>query len=122
MDFFSKLGETLSEAGKDVSQKAKDLTGIAKLNMDIKAKEDYMNKQYAAIGRQYYELHKEDEEPLFEEMVLIREAAEDIQRMQQEMAELKGMKMCPVCEAAMEQEAQFCPKCGTKYESFYEED
>lgn len=122
MDFFSRLGETLTEAGKDVSQKAKDLTGIAKLNMDIKAKEDYMNKQYAAIGKKYYDLHKEDEEPLFEEMALITEAAEEIQRMERELADLKGMKKCPSCDASMEQDAMFCPKCGAKYESVYEEE
>lgn len=121
MDFFSKLGETLSEAGKDVSQKAKEMTGIAKLNMDIKAKEDYINKQYTAIGRQYYEMHKDDEEPLFEEMALVREAAEDTKRMEQELADLKGMKKCPSCEAAVEQDAKFCPKCGKNFESFYEE-
>lgn len=122
MDFFTKLGETISEAGKDVSRKAKDMTGIAKLNMDMKAKEDYINKQYAAIGKQYYELHKDDEEPLFEEMSLIREAEEEILRMEQELADLKGLKKCPSCGAAMEQEAQFCSKCGAKYESVYEED
>lgn len=122
MDFFTKLGETISEAGKDVSKKAKDMTGIAKLNMDMKAKEDYINKQYAAIGKQYYELHKDDEEPLFEEMSLIREAEEEILRMEQELADLKGLKKCPSCGAAMEQEAQFCSKCGAKYESVYEED
>ena len=44
MDFFDRMGEKLVTAGKDVTQKAKDLSGIAKLNFDIKAKEDFIEK------------------------------------------------------------------------------
>mgnify|MGYP002771440345 CR=1 FL=1 len=122
MDFFTKLGETLSDAGKDVSKKAKDITETTKLNLDIKSKEDYIRRQCTAIGRQYYELHKDDQEPLFEEIPLIREAEEEIARMQRELAELKGQKICLSCGAVMEKEAQFCPSCGVKYESIFEEE
>ena len=38
MAFFDKLGETIVNVGKDATQKAKDLSGVAKLNLDIKAK------------------------------------------------------------------------------------
>jgi len=60
MDFFDRMGEKLVTAGKDVTQKAKDLSGTAKLNFDIKAKEDFIEKQYAQIGKLYYEDHKEE--------------------------------------------------------------
>ena len=49
MDFFSKLGETITETGKDVSQKAKELTELAKLNMSMKKKEEFVQKQYLEI-------------------------------------------------------------------------
>ena len=42
MEFFDKLSESLVSAGKDVSQKAKDVSEIAKLKLDIKSKEDYV--------------------------------------------------------------------------------
>ena len=35
MEFFDKLSETIVSAGKDVGQKAKDVSEIAKLKMDI---------------------------------------------------------------------------------------
>ena len=60
MDFFNKLGDTISGIGKDVSQNVADLTGIARLNMDIRKREDFVRKQYTEIGKQYYDLHKED--------------------------------------------------------------
>lgn len=122
MDFFSKLGETLSEAGRDVSQKAKDLTESTKMNLDIHSKEEYINRQYTLMGKKYFELHENDEEPLFEEIALIREAKEEIARMQEQLAEKKGMKRCPSCQAVMAQDAQFCPSCGKKYETPFEEE
>ena len=60
MDFFDRMGEKLVTAGRDVTQKAKDLSGTAKLNLDIKAKEDFIEKQYAQIGKLYYEDHKDE--------------------------------------------------------------
>ena len=63
MDFFGKLGETLTETGKDVSQKVTDLTEITKLKMEIRSKEDSVRRQFTEIGKQYYELHKDDAEP-----------------------------------------------------------
>lgn len=122
MDFFSKLGETLSEAGKDVSQKAKDLTGLAKLNLDVRSKEEYVQHQYEEIGRQYYQMHKDDIEPVLGEISLIRDALEEIEQLRREIAELKGLKRCPSCGIAMDMEAVFCTKCGTRYDSVFEEE
>ena len=82
MEFFDKLSESLVSAGKDVSQKAKDVSEIAKLKLDIKSKEDYVQKQYEELGRSYYEKHKDEEEcEEAEQFFLIREAVEEIERM-----------------------------------------
>lgn len=122
MTFFTKLGETISATGKDVSQKAKDLTGIAKLNLDMKAKEDFVQKQYMEIGKQYFELHKEDDEPFFEEMTLIKDTLKEIEQLKSDIADLKGQKKCMACGAIIEQDALYCNKCGAKCESIFEED
>lgn len=122
MTFFTKLGETISSTGKDVSQKAKDLTELARLNLNIKAKEDFIEKQYGEIGKQYFNLHKEDQEPFFEEINLISETLKEIERLKSEIADLKGKKKCPACGAVVEQDAIFCNQCGAKCESIFEEE
>ena len=122
MTFFTKLGETISATGKDVSQKAKELTGIAKLNLDIKAKEDFVERQYMEIGKQYFELHKEDEEPLFEEISVIRESLQEIEQLKTEIDDLKGKKKCPSCGASVGQDDAYCNKCGAKCETIFEEE
>ncbi|WP_075717424.1 zinc ribbon domain-containing protein [Roseburia sp. 499] len=116
MDFFSKLGDTISATGKDVSKKARDLTGLAKLNMDLRAKEEYILRQYQEIGKQYYEQHKEDTESAFGEIALIKEAMEEMEAIKGEIAELKGMKRCQSCGTPLNIDDVFCKKCGAKYE------
>ena len=121
MAFFSDLGETLTETGKEVSQKVKGLTGIAKLNLEVKKKEEFIQKQYREIGRQYYELHKDDEDPFLEEIMLIRETMKEIEQLKSEIAELKGTRICSACGAVIEQDAVFCKMCGEKCDSIVDE-
>jgi len=122
MEFFDKLSETIVSAGKDVGQKAKDVSEIAKLKMDIKSKEDFVEKQYAELGKAYYEKHKDDETeetgengektPEQEHFFLISEALGEIERMRAE---------CPKCGAKMPQGAAFCSNCGTKMDDMFED-
>lgn len=115
MDLFEKIGETLVSAGKDAAQKAKDLSGVAKLNLDIKSKEDYVQRQYAELGKIYYEAHKDDAVVEGSEHVeLITEALEAIEKMKLEIMELKGTKKCPKCGADLADDAEYCSSCGEK--------
>ena len=117
MSFFNELKESLVSAGKDVSQKAKEVSGIAKLKLDVKSKEDFIEKQYAELGRSYFETHKEDEEPAeAEQFKVIKEALEEVERMKTEILNLQGASECPNCGAKMPMGAAFCSNCGTKME------
>ncbi|MDE7063759.1 MAG: zinc ribbon domain-containing protein [Lachnospiraceae bacterium] len=114
MDFFDKLGDTLINAGKDVSKKAKDLSGTAKLNMDIKSKEDFIQKQYTEIGRLYYEAHSKEADAEFaQQMAIVTEAYEAIAKMRDEVLKIKGARVCPNCGSPVPDTAGFCGKCGT---------
>lgn len=55
MDFFEKLGETITERGKEAADKAKDLAEIARLKSQISTCEEVIRKNYMEIGRLYYE-------------------------------------------------------------------
>lgn len=122
MDFFGKIGETITETGKDVTQKVTDLTEITKLKMEIRSKEDFVRRQYAEIGKQYYEEHKDDADPLYEEVLLITETLQKIEELRSGIAERKGKKLCPVCSAPNDADALYCNKCGNKCEFVYAED
>ena len=116
MAFFDKLGETLSNASKDVSQKAKDLSGVAKLTMDIHTKEDQVQKMYAQIGKLYFEAHQDDDPAEYEQMSQIKEMLAAIEDMKKELMELKGTKVCPRCGQEVKAADAFCKSCGAKLE------
>lgn len=121
MELFDKLSDTLVTVSRDASQKAKDLSEKAKIRVDIKAKEDYINKQYLEIGRAYYEMHKDDPDPAYVQMDLIKEAGETLGELKQQLGELKGIQICPKCGEQVAQDAEFCSKCGAKLDIFEEE-
>ena len=123
MDFFDKLGESLVSAGKDVSQKAKDVSEIAKLKIDIKAKEDYVDRQYRELGAAYYEKHRNEEEcEEAEQFFLISVALDEIERMKAEVLRIQGAAICPNCGLKMPEGAAFCSSCGAKMnDGIYEE-
>ena len=92
------------------------------------AKEDFVEKQYAELGKAYYEKHKDEENakteektPEQEHFFLITEALGEIERMRAEVFKLQGATECPKCGAKMPQGAAFCSNCGTKMDDMFEE-
>ena len=116
MAFFDKLSETLTNASKDVSQKAKDLSGVAKLTMDIHTKEDQVQKLYAQIGKLYFDEHKDEEPAAYEQMPQIKETFTVIEDMKKELMGLKGAKVCPRCGQEVKAADAYCKNCGAKME------
>ncbi len=114
MDFFSKLGDTITSVGRDVTQKAKDVSGIAKLKLDIKSKEDYIKEQYIALGKAYYEKNKDKDVPEKAQFDRIEEAMADIDKMELLILELKKARKCPGCGAEAAETAEYCSVCGMK--------
>ena len=79
MDFFNKLGEQLSTAGKTVAGKAKDVAELAKQNSRISDNERRMEDAFREIGRAYYascESAPEGYEGFFQEVVEAKAACQ----------------------------------------------
>ncbi|HKM21369.1 MAG TPA: hypothetical protein VJZ01_04945 [Lachnospiraceae bacterium] len=62
MDEFQKMVQ-------DVVDKAKELTGAAKIHADIKAEELRIKQQYYKLGKKYYEVFKDAPEMDLKEYV-----------------------------------------------------
>ena len=122
MDVFEKIGDTIVNVGKDVSSKAKELSGVAKLKMDIRSKEEFVEKQYALIGKKYFETHKDDDILDYGECSSIEEALQSIKEMKKQLMELKGVKRCDKCGAEIPEGTNFCGRCGAKVDDFFEEE
>lgn len=115
MSTWENLKGSLFSAGRDVSQKAKEVSEVAKLKMDIRTKEDFVEKQYAILGRAYYEANKDDiNERDAEQFGVITEALEEIARMTQQVLDIQGVVQCPNCGKKMPSDNTFCSDCGAR--------
>ncbi|WMC93116.1 zinc ribbon domain-containing protein [Kineothrix sp. MB12-C1] len=92
MDFFEKVGATIVTAGKDVTDKAKDLAEIANLRSQINACEEVIKKNYMEIGRLYYEQFKEAEYNDFvEQCSAITNAKSGVEALEEKIRDIKGV-------------------------------
>ena len=114
MAFIERMGDALLNMGKDVSQKAKDVSGIAKLKLNIRSKEDFIRDLYIELGKAYYEKYQGEDVPEQIQFAQIDEAMEAIAQMEQQILELKGAKKCPGCGAEASDSAEYCCVCGAK--------
>lgn len=113
MDIFDKLGDALTVTGKEVANLAKDLTGTAKLNFQIKEEELNIKKLYYQLGKQYYEDNKECPDETYENMFKsINYCEAKIVRYKEELKINKGVRTCPNCGAQYPQNNSFCTNCG----------
>ncbi len=92
MDFFEKVGETITAKGREVSGKAKDMAEIAGIRNQIAACEEVIRKNYLEIGRRYYEQFKDAEDNAFaEQCTAITNAKNGVDALEDKIREIKGI-------------------------------
>ena len=106
-----KVKASLINVGKDVEEFAKNTSNTAKLKYDIHNKETFLEKQYALLGKAYYEAHK-DEEVEEECFASIKEAEKELAKLNAELLKIQGAVECPSCGAKQENKNAFCSNCG----------
>lgn len=110
---FEQLKQTIVSAGKEVGDKAKEVSSAAKIKLDIRTKEDFLTKQYTELGKAYYQAHKNEDVPEKSYFSSIEEAQKEIEKLQDELMDLQGAVLCPKCGCKQLESSEFCSKCGT---------
>ncbi len=110
---FDKLKDSLFSAGKEVEEFAKDASKVAKLKYDIHNKEVFLEKQYALLGKAFYEAHKNEDVEEKAYFPSIEEAKQELARLNEELLDAQGSVECPNCGDKQSQENDFCKSCGT---------
>lgn len=115
MDFFNKLGGTISSTSKDVAQKAKEVADVAKVNGDIRTLEAKINTLYATLGKAFYEANKELAEGEFSSYIQsVNECKQQMRENQVKILDIKGIRICPACGMEVAKENVFCTSCGAR--------
>ncbi len=108
----NKMKESLINVGKDVEEFAKNTSNTAKIKYDIHTKESFIEKQYALLGKAYYEAHKNEDVPEREYFNSIKEAEEELAKLNEELLMAQGAVECPSCGTKQEDKNAFCANCG----------
>lgn len=115
MDFFQKIGNTLSNTGKDLAEKTKKLSDTSKLNSEISKQQNAINEAYRQIGKIYFEKYSNlDCSELRELCDSITASNTKIDELKKEINQIKGLTNCPNCKKEVSTSATFCGSCGHK--------
>ena len=115
MDFFSKIGNKVTNVASTASAKVKDLADTTSINRQIAADETKINSIFAEIGKIYYTKHKDN--PSDEFAASFNEIAalyEKIEASKIQLQLLKKTKTCTGCGSEIPQGVAYCSNCGAK--------
>jgi len=118
MSFWNELKTSLNGAADYTVKKTGEITGTAKLRMDIRSKNTRLAKCYETIGRAYYRREKgldgDHDETIATAIAEADTLKEEIAALRQQIAKLQGCVICPACSAQISNQSIFCPLCGVK--------
>lgn len=115
MGFLDSLTASVSAAGQKISDKTGEIAGIAKLNSQIDADKKKIETALYELGRAYYTQYKDDASQKFANTVTaLDNAYADIEKCTSDIRDLKGIQICPKCNAEVQKGQRFCPSCGTE--------
>lgn len=92
MDFINKVEETITAKGQMVADKAKEIAEVASLKSQIGTCEEIIKKNYAEIGRIYYENFGDNPEEIFAKQCrAIKNAQTGIHDLEKKIRDIKGL-------------------------------
>jgi len=119
MTFFDELKSNILEVSETIGKKSSDIIEIQKLKMKKGSLESERKKDYIQLGQLFYKKIKNGEisdpqaQELYDKIKLNKEAADEIGR---QLTILKGVNICANCQATVNDNNDFCPRCGAKIE------
>ena len=114
---------------KGLGEKAKGNYDLLALNNKISGSQKEMNNLLSELGRQYFDMHRNDPEDelsdLIEEIMKLESSIEELKKLAEETktataavsltasSEEKGA-VCPKCGSRLDKDSVFCSVCGTR--------
>lgn len=114
-DFFDGLGETLTRTARELGERAEQIYETQRIRNKISAEERIVDKLMADMGNLLYRRYK-SQEAIDKELVTFCEEIDQhflkIKEYKENVADMRGKKVCPACGKAVDKEVSFCPYCG----------
>lgn len=112
-DALNKTKEVLDAAYK----KTEEVVTTEKQKLDVAGLKSKREKDYAALGKIYYEAIRNNED-LDDEVKALVEAIDqknaEIDRLNSDIQSAKNRRICPNCGVAIAENSVYCNACGIK--------
>ena len=108
------LIEKFNDVQRTVSDKTKSVSEANNLKRKILYEEERIVEIFADIGKKYYKNPNEDPANLKVLCDDIDTRRRRIKKMRYELNGIRGYKICPKCNAEVNERFQFCGKCGAR--------
>lgn len=115
MAFIDEVRRSLTNTGKQVAKKTKEITDVYQLKSQIAAENEKIQKFCGEIGRKVFEAAGEEDEKRFAaEFEFIRECLARKNELEEQLADMDGSIFCTQCGAKIDKNSHFCSHCGAK--------
>lgn len=114
-EFFDELGETITRTAKELGERAEMLYETQRIRNKLSGEDRIIDKIMADLGNLIYKRYSNGEAVDEELGALCEEIDQHMRKIaeyKEAMANLKGQKICPACQKAVDKEVAFCPFCG----------
>lgn len=120
----SGVTDTVAKTSENVMKKSSTAIEIQKAKLKRVSLEGDMNELYASLGKLYFEEYADGDMPkeMAELCEKITSCQHAINEAEQRAALLKGVVICSNCQAEVDKDASYCPKCGAEIIHVVEED
>ena len=114
--------DTLGGVTKGASDKAKNMSEANNLKRKILYEEERIVEIFTDIGKKYYKNPDGDAQELKLLCDDIDQRRRRIKKMRFELNGIRGYKICPKCDAEVNERFQFCGRCGARLPDMEDED
>ena len=120
----SGVTDTVAKTSENVMKKSSTAIEIQKAKLKKVSLEGDMKELYASLGKLYFEEYADGDMPkeMAELCEKITSCQHAINEVEQRAAFLKGVVFCSNCQAEVDKDASYCPKCGAEIIHVVEED
>ncbi len=116
MSVFDKITGVVGDANRSINEKTKNMSDTSNLKRKILYEEERILEIFTEIGKVYYKTpDKVEELKLLVDDIDTRKRR--IKKMRFELQTKKGYKICPNCQAEVQEKFMFCGACGAKLPS-----
>lgn len=119
MEWYNTFKGTVKKTAGKAYEKSSQIVEVTKINFKISEAQAKAEKNFEEIGRIVYGMYKDGEtvnEEIKDICTLIDDKFFEIETLNNQIEEIKEIKICKSCKAKNPQEAKFCSNCGEKME------